>query len=543
MESFLAKIRQILNKNGVAASMYFVILLILLNSVLTYKFRQALNENLANQEKYDRIEENKKGIIVNLNTIDMSIRGYILVRNEAFLETYTSHKPLHREQFEVLSNMLPEIGFDISHLAPVRQKVEKYYQLMDEVIKLDREGNQEAALKIIKDDFGTQVWESHVAFSEVLDPLLARKRAESQNSYDSLLSLSLIFNTILFLVGIPTLLFASYRLQKSTRKREMLYKELDDNNRELIFDSAEETDLKDEKKVVGGIIGNLRKTSSFIKEITNGNFEIGWDGMNEANKDRNKDNIAAELLTMRDQMKKKQQEATRQNWVTEGLNRLSGILRDNQDDFQQSADKTISFLVKYLEAQQGALFVLNENEDSKTKYLQLSSCYAYNRKKFIEKRVEIGEGILGQAYLEAEPIIMTDIPAGYVSITSGLGDATPNCLIIFPLEHNDQVEAIIEIASFKVFDSFAMEFMSSASKTIASSIATAKTNEKTKELLEKSQKQAEELRAQEEEMRQNMEELEATQEEMSRKEAELRKLLIKNEGTQEQSPSDSEHIA
>lgn len=533
MEKFADKVRQILNKNGVATSMYFVILLILLNSLLTYRFRQALNENLAKQQKYERIEENKNGIIVNLNTIDMSIRGFMLVRNEAFLDTYISHKPLHKEQFEVLSSLLPEIGFDLAHLEPVREEVEEYYQLMDEVIKLDKEGKQEAALAIIKEDHGTQVWEAHVAFSKVLDPLLASKKAESQNSYDKLLSLSLIFNIILFLIGIPTLLFASFRLKKNAKKREALYKELDENNRELIFDSNEETDLKDEKKVIGGIINNLKRTSSFIKEITTGNFEIGWEGMNEANKERNKDNIAAELLIMRDQMKKKQQEASRQNWVNEGLNKLSEILRDNQDNFQQSADKTLTFLVKYLEAQQGALFVLSDGEEKNSKYLQLSSCYAHNRKKFIEKRVEIGEGILGQAYLEAEPIVMTDIPAGYISITSGLGDATPNCLIIYPLKQNEQVEAIIEIASFSVFDSFAMEFMSAASKTIAASIANSKTNEKTKELLEKSQQQAEEMRAQEEEMRQNMEELEATQEEMSRKEAELRKLLLKKGNAEE----------
>ena len=84
--------------------------------------------------------------------------------------------------------------------------------------------------------------------------------------------------------------------------------------------------------------------------------------------------------------------------------------------------------------------------------------------------------------------------------------------------YNEQIQAIIEMASFKTYEKHEIEFLEKAGEYIASAIATAKNNERTKLMVEQLQSQAEEMRAQEEELRQNMEELEATQEEMRRKE-------------------------
>ena len=115
---------------------------------------------------------------------------------------------------------------------------------------------------------------------------------------------------------------------------------------------------------------------------------------------------------------------------------------------------------------------------------------------------------------------MKEVPPSYINITSGLGDATPKCILIVPLTHEENVEGIIELASFNVLQEHEIQFVEKLAESLASYVASNRINMKTKDLLARFQQQSEELRAQEEEMRQNMEEMQATQEEIHRKEKE-----------------------
>jgi putative methionine-R-sulfoxide reductase with GAF domain len=213
-----------------------------------------------------------------------------------------------------------------------------------------------------------------------------------------------------------------------------------------------------------------------------------------------------------------QKEERERQWANEGLAKCISIIR-NQQDSKVLGNELISFIVKYLNANQGGLFLLNDDNPDQP-FLQLVAAYAYERKKYLQKRVELGEGLLGQAFLEKEYVYLTRVPKEYVNITSGLGEATPTTLLLVPLQFNEQVIGIIELASFHEFSEFQIGFVEQLGENIASNFQTIKTNEKTRTLLEVSQQQTEEMKSQEEEMRQNMEELSATQEEMSRKEQE-----------------------
>jgi PAS domain S-box-containing protein len=177
--------------------------------------------------------------------------------------------------------------------------------------------------------------------------------------------------------------------------------------------------------------------------------------------------------------------------------------------------------VKYLKANQGSFFIVDEEQEC----LNMVACYAFNKKKYLNKQVGFGEGLLGQAYLEKETLFLTEVPNGYIQITSGLGDAPPRNIVIVPLKINDAVQGVLEIASFQILEKYQVEFLERLGESIASAIATLKINEKTQLLLLQSQQQAEELKTQEEELKQNLEEMQATQEELARKEAESRSIL------------------
>ncbi|MEM7106722.1 MAG: PAS domain-containing protein [Bacteroidota bacterium] len=210
-------------------------------------------------------------------------------------------------------------------------------------------------------------------------------------------------------------------------------------------------------------------------------------------------------------------EDDKRNWATEGLAKFGEILRSNDGDIGTQSDEIISNLVKYLSANQGSLFLLSDDEQR----MVLEGCYAWSRKKYVEKKIKKGEGLIGQCWIEGEYIYMTDIPDSYISITSGLGEANPSSILIVPLVVNEKIHGVVEIASFNRFEDYQIEFVQKVSETIASALSTVKVNQQTKVLLEQSQQQAEEMRAQEEEIRQNMEEMQATQEELYRNQIEM----------------------
>lgn len=268
-------------------------------------------------------------------------------------------------------------------------------------------------------------------------------------------------------------------------------------------------------------IEGLNKKSSFANSIGEGKLESELQLLGDD------DILGKSLLDMRNSLVKAQNEEKiriigdkKRTWANEGFALFADILRQNNDNLENLADEVLKQIVKYTGGNQGALFLLNDDDNRET-YLEATSVYAWDRKKFLNMKVMLGEGLVGACALERETIFLTEIPENFVSITSGLGEANPNCIIIVPLKQDENILGVLEIASFKVFEEHEVEFLEKVSESIASTIATVRINAKTRTLLEQSQQQAEEMQAQEEEMRQNMEELMATQEEMARKEKEI----------------------
>ena len=273
------------------------------------------------------------------------------------------------------------------------------------------------------------------------------------------------------------------------------------------------------------LIDGLSKTVNFANEIGKGHLEVNYETLSES------DMLGKSLLEMRKslQFANEQEELRRKedekiNWATSGMAKFAEILRQNNDNMTEFSYQLISNLVKYIDANVGAMFLLNDEKKNDI-HFELVASYAYERRKFIEKRVEIGEGLIGRCAQERETIYMTEIPSDYIQIASGLGDDAPSCLLIVPLKLNENVHGVIELASFNVFEKHIIDFVEKIGESVAATVSTVKINIKTVKLLEESRIKSEELSSQEEEMRQNMEELQATQEEAARKTAEMESLI------------------
>ncbi len=259
--------------------------------------------------------------------------------------------------------------------------------------------------------------------------------------------------------------------------------------------------------------GNLANVKNFALEVGKGSFDSDISVFN------NEGDIGTSLAEMRDSLKNVSEEARVRNWTNKGSAEFGDILRKYNNNISELSDHVITFMVNYLGANQGSIFIVDEDENG-DHALHLTATYAYDRKKFLEKTIQAGQGLVGQVYLEKQSIYMKELPENYISITSGLGKATPKSIFIVPLIANETVYGVIEIGTFTQFTENERKFIEDVGENIASSVQSVKINERTNKLLEDSQEMTEQMRSQEEEMRQNMEELQATQEEMERSQKE-----------------------
>ncbi|MEO1051265.1 MAG: PAS domain S-box protein [Bacteroidota bacterium] len=269
----------------------------------------------------------------------------------------------------------------------------------------------------------------------------------------------------------------------------------------------------DEVGMIGNAINqlsdNLRLKSDFAEEVGTGNYDVQYEPLSE------QDKLGQSLINMRLNLSKSFEEGKKRSWVNEGIAKFSDLLYNGGDNINELSSQVIGGLISYMKVNQGAMFVLGDSEDQP--YLELASCHAWGRKKYVDRKIPLGEGLIGQAWREEETVFLTDVPEDYITITSGLGQANPRSILIVPIKSHSEVLGVIELASFEILEAYQIGFVEKLAENIAATFSRVRINERTNELLEQSQAQSEMLRSQEEEMRQNLEELTATQEEMDRR--------------------------
>jgi len=265
------------------------------------------------------------------------------------------------------------------------------------------------------------------------------------------------------------------------------------------------------------LIDWLNKTGQFANSIKNKDYKAEYKLLNK------NDILGESLLDMRNHLikadeeeKKRMAENKQHIWYSEGIGKVAELIRDNSDNVENMTSAVLVFIVDYVEAIQGGIFILDNTEDTNEQIYNLQAAVAYGRKKLANKSFKMGEGLVGRCAFEKEYILLTEIPQDYLDITSGLGTTNPDCILVIPMVLNEKVFGVIELASFNVFEDYQINFIEKISESIASAVSNMQINEQTKLLLEKSKTQREMLASQEEEMRQNLEEMQATQEEQER---------------------------
>ena len=297
-----------------------------------------------------------------------------------------------------------------------------------------------------------------------------------------------------------------------------------DFNKKIEAVSSDE--LGDIQIAVNSLIEGLEQTIGFAEEIGKGNLN------SEYSVKSSEDVLGSALVQMRLSLHKaKEEEGLRKvieeriNWATVGHNKVSDTLRMFNTNLEELSYNVISFLVQYLDANQGGIFIIDDDEENQRKQMVLSGAYAYDHKRLINKTIQFGDGLIGRCVQEKEVVFLKEIPEGYLEVTSGIGQRTPNNLIIVPLIFNDEVYGAIEVASFKNFEEYQIRFLEEAAASIGSTISIVKINMQRAQLFEETELKSKELSSQEEEMRQNFEEMMVAREDVEKRVNEYKSLL------------------
>jgi len=281
-------------------------------------------------------------------------------------------------------------------------------------------------------------------------------------------------------------------------------------------DSERKDEIGEMNISLNTLIDGVSSYTAFANEIGKGNLDAKFTALsNEDQLGNSLIDMRQSLKTAREEEKVRQDENKIRNWVSEGQSLISDVIKGTDDDLKIISHKIISTLIKYLDANQGGLFILND-DNLKDIHIELMASFAYSRNRFHKKRLEKNEGLIGACFLEKKSIYMTKLPEDYMEIRSGLGTANPKNLLLVPLKIEERVIGIIEIASFKELKKYEIEFVEKVSENISSILFTSKTGKQTQELLEKFRKQADEKASQDEEMQHKIKELEMLREKLKK---------------------------
>ncbi|MFE6197566.1 HAMP domain-containing protein, partial [Streptomyces sp. NPDC057838] len=262
---------------------------------------------------------------------------------------------------------------------------------------------------------------------------------------------------------------------------------------------------------VNELAGNLTRQVRAIAEVTSAVAEgdltrsINVEASGEVAE--LKDNINSMVESLRETTRANQE----QDWLKTNLARISGLMQGHRD-LPVVAELIMDELVPLVSAQYGAFYLAEDADDGPE--LRLVGSYGYPEDSTRPTRIAFGRTLVGQAARSKRTILVDEVPPGYVTISSGLGEMVPTALVLLPIVVEGQVLGVIELASVAPFTQIHRDFLAQLMETLGVNLNTIVANARTDELLEESQRLTVELQA-------RSTELQVQQEELQRSNAEL----------------------
>ncbi|WP_423141643.1 HAMP domain-containing protein [Parablastomonas sp. CN1-191] len=240
-----------------------------------------------------------------------------------------------------------------------------------------------------------------------------------------------------------------------------------------------------------------------------------------------KDTINEMIGNLKDQTLKNAE----QDWLKTNLARFSRMLQGERD-LATVSSMIMSELAPLVNAQVGLFYVTRQDEADEEAKLELVASYGADDSARTRREVALREGLVGQAAADKRPIVLPKVPKDFVRVSSGLGETLPTSVTILPALYENDVKAVIELASLGEFSETHQSFLNQLMESIGIVLNTIAATMRTEDLLKQSQLLTQELQTRQTELTTNQEALHATNEELQDKaqalENEKRQVEAKN---------------
>ncbi|HEX8011270.1 MAG TPA: HAMP domain-containing protein, partial [Casimicrobiaceae bacterium] len=214
-----------------------------------------------------------------------------------------------------------------------------------------------------------------------------------------------------------------------------------------------------------------------------------------------KDTTNEMIRNLRDTTRKN----TETDWLKTNLAKFSRMLQ-GQKDLNTVGRLILTELAPVVSAQHALFYVLDASGEQPG--LKRLASYGSVGQSALSNRVELGEGLVGQCAVDKEKILLSNVPVDYIRISSGLGSAPPQNILVLPVIFEGQVKGVLELASFDRFSPTHEAFLDQLTESIGIVINTIEANTRTEDLLKQSQSLAHELQSRQQELQQTNQELE-----------------------------------
>ncbi|MFC0189492.1 CHASE3 domain-containing protein [Fictibacillus aquaticus] len=392
-------------------------------------------------------------------------RGYVITGDENYLQPYNEARAQWYKDFEKLNELMADNPKQQRDISAINQNIEKWIGVAAEPsIKLRQQNDSEGIQRFFKEDPGKkeieQVLQQFDSFRDD-EKALTEKRAEKLNEQNNYLDIGLY--SLLAFVIITSFTLAYF--------------------------------------ISGSIIKTIRAVVGTIRAMATGGDLTERIHVKSNDEIRDLGEATNELLDTfedRDWL---------QRSVTDVVSKNQGIA-----SVENLAETVLSSVAQMTQSSLGA-FYIREGKDSSAVFVKKAS-FAGSADDIGRNSFILGQGMIGQCALEKRLHVISKIEDDYELISSGLGEVKPRSILIAPVLHEDEVIAVIELASLKEYSKLQLNFIKEVVETFGMTINRVIDRMEISRLLTESQAMTEELQAQSEELQTQSEELQMQSEEL-----------------------------